>query len=211
MPSLVVVGAGGLGRETAVLAQEICAAGGTFDLLGFLDDAPELQRQTVLGLPVLGDIAWLAQHPDVHYVLALGASQTRRRIHHDHRLSDTRAATLAHPSVHLHPSVRLGPGCLLFRGAVLMLNTTLGPHAIVDVNCTVGHDATLAAFSTLHPGCHVSGHVRIGEAAELGTGSVVLPGRQVGEGAIVGAGAVVTADLPPHRTAVGVPARPLPG
>jgi acetyltransferase-like isoleucine patch superfamily enzyme len=88
-----------------------------------------------------------------------------------------------------------------------MENVTLHAHTIVDAQCTLGHDAVLESFATLHPGVRLSGHVHIGTGARLGAGSVVLPQCHVGAGATVGAGAVVTKDVPPGATVVGVPAR----
>lgn len=41
----------------------------------------------------------------------------------------------------------------------------------------------------------------------IGAGAVVLDGVTIGRGSCVGAGAVVTASVPPHSLAVGVPAR----
>ena len=43
--------------------------------------------------------------------------------------------------------------------------------------------------------------------ASLGSGVVVLGGVRIGAGALVGAGAVVTHDVPPNGTVMGVPAR----
>jgi acetyltransferase-like isoleucine patch superfamily enzyme len=43
--------------------------------------------------------------------------------------------------------------------------------------------------------------------ASLGSGAVILGGVRIGAGALVGAGAVVTADVAPHATVTGVPAR----
>jgi acetyltransferase-like isoleucine patch superfamily enzyme len=47
----------------------------------------------------------------------------------------------------------------------------------------------------------------IEDGASLGTGCVILGGVTVGRGALIGAGAVVTADVAPGETVVGVPAR----
>ncbi len=47
----------------------------------------------------------------------------------------------------------------------------------------------------------------VGRRAMLGSATVVLGGVRIGEGAIVGAGAVVTRDVPPGDTVIGVPAR----
>ena len=43
--------------------------------------------------------------------------------------------------------------------------------------------------------------------ASIGSGAVVLGGVRIGAGALVGAGAVVTRDVAPRATVVGVPAR----
>jgi acetyltransferase-like isoleucine patch superfamily enzyme len=43
--------------------------------------------------------------------------------------------------------------------------------------------------------------------ASIGSGAAILAGLEIGEGAMVGAGAVVTKDVPPGATVMGVPAR----
>ena len=47
----------------------------------------------------------------------------------------------------------------------------------------------------------------VGRRAVLGSATVVLGGVRIGEGATGGAGAVVTRDVPPGDTVIGVPAR----
>jgi serine O-acetyltransferase len=46
----------------------------------------------------------------------------------------------------------------------------------------------------------------IGDRADIGTGAVIIGGIFVGNDAVVGANSVVTKDVPPNHTAVGVPA-----
>lgn len=53
----------------------------------------------------------------------------------------------------------------------------------------------------------------IGDDVIIGTGAIVIArpntGLSIGDGARVGAGAVVTKDVAPGQTVVGVPARPV--
>lgn len=47
----------------------------------------------------------------------------------------------------------------------------------------------------------------VNDGASIGTGAVILGGVTIGAGALVGAGAVVTKDVEPEATVMGVPAR----
>lgn len=210
MKQLIIVGAGGFGRETAALVEAINAASpGSWDVVGFVDDGAALCNATVQHLPVLGGMNWLVRQRGLHYTLAVGASRVRQRLGERLAEAPLAAATLLHPSVDVHPTTHIGPGAIICKGVVLTVSVTLGRHVILNLNSTVGHDACLGDYVTAYPGVHFSGAAQIGRAAELGTGCVVLPGISVGEETVVGAGAVVNRDLPEHCTAVGVPARPL--
>ena len=63
-----------------------------------------------------------------------------------------------------------------------------------------------AIVQILNPKVALSGGVTVGEGCLLGAGATVLQNLRVGAGATVGAGAVVTRDVPPGATVVGVPA-----
>lgn len=206
---LVIIGAGGLGLETAAVVSDLNAAGAGWRLLGFVDDDEARHGQEYLGVPVIGNLDWLVDQGGVQYVIAIGSSAARLRVGKRLGAADVEPATLVHPSVAGHASHRIGGGVIVFRGAVIMLSVDLGEHVVVDVNATIGHDARLGAYTSIRPGVHLSGNTVTGTAADIGAGAVVLEGLSIGDHAIVGAGAVVTTDLPPDCTAVGVPARPV--
>lgn len=48
----------------------------------------------------------------------------------------------------------------------------------------------------------------IEDEARIGANATLLPGVRIGSGAIVAAGSVVTRDVAPGSTVIGVPARP---
>ncbi len=207
---LVIIGAGGFGRETAALVEAINAALPRWKLLGFLDDDTSLHTSQILGYPVLGTTEWVKGRSTSYFTVAIGSSAIRREIAQRVEQAGGEPATLVHPSVEIHHSTTLGSGSILCAGCQLTVDIRICAYSICNLNCTIGHDTHVQEFATIHPGVHVSGNSTIGAGAELGTGSVVLPGRSVGDQSTVGAGAVVNRDLPPGCTAVGVPARPLP-
>ena len=81
----------------------------------------------------------------------------------------------------------------------------------------VGHGVMFC--NDKHPrACNAAGALQTGSdwellrtvveaGASLGSGAVILGGVRIGAGAMVGAGAVVTADVAPHATVTGEPAR----
>ena len=91
-------------------------------------------------------------------------------------------------------------------GTVITNDVTIGEGSLINLNCTIGHDAIIGKYSELCPGVHVSGNVRIGEQCFIGTGAVILPGVTLGNHVIVGAGSVVTRDVGRGLTVKGIPA-----
>ncbi|WP_158705087.1 NeuD/PglB/VioB family sugar acetyltransferase [Salinibacter altiplanensis] len=206
---LFLVGAGGFGREVAALVEALNRQAPTWDLRGFVDDDSSLHETAVMGRPVRGGLDWLAHHqPAPHVALTIGDGTARRSMADRLASLNLQPVPLVHPTVSVHRTVTLGPGTILCRGAAPTVDVQIGAHVVLDQHCTVGHDAVLDAFVSLRPGVRLSGAVHLKQGVTVGTGAVVLPGVTVGTGTTVGAGAVVTDDLPPGCTAVGVPARP---
>ncbi len=207
--SLVIVGAGGFGRECLDIVEALNDEGAELDVAGFVDDgggpADLLARRSVR---CLGPVRSAAEHAD-RYVIAIGNGDVRSRIDADLTASGMTAAVLVHPQATLGSDHRVAPGVLINAGARATTNIGLGRHVQLHANCTVGHDADLHDYVSVYPGATISGSVVLGRGVTVGTGANVLPGVRVGDGAYVGAGAVVHRDVEPGVTVVGVPARPI--
>ncbi len=205
MKKLVIIGVGGFGREVAWLVERINKVEPSWDLLGFIDDNKELHGSLCGCYPVLGGMEWIEQNNDTYVVCAIGASQTRKKV--IDRLNGVKFATLIDPSVLLSKRVSIGEGSIICAGNILTVDIEIGSHVIINLDCTVGHDADIKDFVTLYPSVNISGNVTLEECVEMGTGSQIIQGIEVEKRTIVGAGAVVVKDLPGDSTAVGIPAK----
>ena len=214
--ALVIVGAGGQGREAldTVEALNAAAPAPVWRFLGFLvDDDRTAGLLAARGAAVIGPVARLGDgglDPEVEVVVAIGDPGVRRRVADEAAAAGRRAATLVHPSAQVGSQVVLGEGAYVGPGAVLTTNVAVGRHAIVNVAATLSHDVVVGDFATVGPGSHLAGNVHVGAGADLGIGVVARPGSSIGAGTVVGAGAVVVGELPPGVVAYGVPARPVP-
>ena len=206
---LVVVGAGGHGRELVATVQAINARRPTWRLLGVVDDAPtDTDRLDRLGVALLGDVEWLCGHPAA-FALGVGTSAARAALADRLSAAGAEPVRVVHPGAWIGPDVRIGDGVVVYDRCTVTTNVDLGAHTHLNVGCAVQHDSVVGELVQFSPGVLVNGDCRIGDGVFLGTGAVVTRGCVVGAGATVGAGAVVLSDVPDGATVVGTPARVL--
>ncbi len=211
MKDLIIFGASGFGREVAWAVERLNKAEPTWNLLGFMDDNDEIQNSLINGYKVLGKSSDVRHYPEAYFVCAVGASRVRERIVNKLKSinPDIKFGTVIDPTVEMSNLVTVGEGTIICAHTIITVNIEIGSHVIINLDCTVGHDAILKDFVTLYPSVNVSGITNIGHAVELGTGMQIIQGKTVGDYSIVGAGAVVVKDIPEKCTAVGSPAKPI--
>ena len=211
MKDIIIFGASGFGREVAWLIERINKVRPTWNLLGFIDDDDAIQNADINGYKVLGKTEDASNYPEAFFVCAVGASAVRERIVQNLKAINPgiKFATIIDPSVEISDLVEIGEGAIICAHTIITVNISIGEHVIINLDCTVGHDAVLKDFVTLYPSVNVSGITNIGHAAELGTGMQIIQGKTIGDYSIIGAGAVVVKDIPAKCTAVGSPAKPI--
>jgi sugar O-acyltransferase (sialic acid O-acetyltransferase NeuD family) len=205
---LLLVGAGGFGRETASAAA-VCPE---WTVLGFCDDDPARHGIVVDGLPVLGPAETVHRHPEAAVVLCTGSPRnfgSRAALADRLALPPDRYGRVVHPAAAIAPGTVLGPGTVLLAGAVVTSPQPVGAHVAVMPQVVLTHDDEVGDFVTLASRVALGGGVVVEPGAYVGAGGLVREGLTIGAGALVGMGSVVLTDVPAGQVWAGNPARPL--
>lgn len=208
---LLIVGAGGFGRETAAAVHRINGVRPQWDLLGFLDDEPALLGREFEGARVLGRVDdGIAAHPSARVVVCTGRPENyfnRCQIVRRLGLPPERYATIVHPDASIAPTVVIGQGSVVLAGSVATAQSWIGNHVAVMPIVAITHDDEIGDFATLASGVRLGGGVRVGRGAYVGAGALVRETLTVGAWSLVAMGAVVTRPIPRAELWAGVPAR----
>lgn len=211
--SVVIVGAGGFGREVIDVVDAISAVSGTppYRVIGVVDDNPtnqNLDRLRARGVRFLGAVdELLASAEPAFYSVGIGSPAVRQRIAARFDSAGWHGATLVHPAATTGFGVSFGAGSVVCAGVRLTNNIQVGQHVHLNLNATVGHDSVIGDFVSINPLASISGDVAIGDYALIGVAGVILQGRTIGSGAVVGGSACVVTDVETGVTVTGVPAR----
>jgi sugar O-acyltransferase (sialic acid O-acetyltransferase NeuD family) len=214
MPTpLLLIGAGGLARETIELVRAINREAPTWKLAGLLDDDPELRGQELLGVPVLGPCEAVRAYPEASLAACVASPRDplrRLRLVARLGLPLERCATLIHPRATIAASARLGPGTIVHANVVLTADVRVGWHVAMMPAVVLTHDDVIEDGATFGAGARVASGVTIEAGAYIGAGALLREHVSVGAGAVVGMGAVVTKPVPPREVWYGSPAHPAP-
>ena len=195
MNKIIIVGAGGFGREAAWVIDRSNAVNPTYELLGFCDDDSEY-CMTHYGSSYLGTLEEVAEgYSGVSFFCAIGKNRIRQSVTKHLTESGLAMVTVIDPSAVIAPDVTVGDGSFIGIGSVISVSTKIGSGVIINHNVTVGHDVTVDDFAQLCPGVSLSGSCHVGEGALLGSNSATVQERKIGAWSTLGIGAVLLSDL----------------
>lgn len=209
---VVIIGAGGHGHELRSYLRDLAAAGGAVRFAGFVDEnkSPDPWIEILGGLEEVTALLAREPHTEYHYLIAIGDNGMRRAMAQKAEAcwaGKLMPWTLQHPSAQVGYDVVIGAGSCLAPGSIVTTRVRLGQHCILNAKASIAHDCVVGDFANINPGATLCGCVTIGTGCNVGAGATVIDRVSIGEWTTIGAGAVVVDDIPPHVTAVGVPAR----
>jgi serine O-acetyltransferase len=101
--------------------------------------------------------------------------------------------------IEIHPGAKIGKNLIIDHG----MGVVIGETAEIGNNCLIYHGVTLGGVD-LNP---VKRHPTLEDHVVIGAGAKILGNITIGAHSRVGANSVVIKTIPPHSTALGIPAR----
>lgn len=207
-PRLLIIGAGGFGREVLAWAEDVLKATSSpeWTIGGFLDSNPHALVPFGIDLPIVGDPATYQPQSHDRFVCAIGDPQIKLKVARGIQSRGGQFVNVIHPTAYVGPRCRMGNGNILCPQAMMTCDASLGDFVTLNFRASVAHDAQVGSGCTINGFADVTGGVRIGEGVLLGSHAAITPRAVVEDGARVGAGSVVIRHVKAGQTVLGVPA-----
>lgn len=206
MKDLIIVGAGGFGREALYLAKYIKESRNEqWNIKGFIDDNLGALDGVKCDYKVIGTIKnWQVSFNEV-FVMGISSPVAKEKVVILMKSKGAHFLTLIHPMALIYENAEIGEGCVVGGRSVV------GDCAIVGnfvnlAGCLVGQDAKIGDYSTITGFANVT-TAKIGKRVFVGSHAVVLNGRKVGDDVFVCAGSIVFSNVKAGTKVIGNPAR----
>lgn len=201
---IVIVGAGGFGREVLQWARHAWPAA-SHKIAGFVSADPAKLEGHAATLPILGSPDDFEIRATDGLVLAIGIPQARRQVAEWLEARGSRFLTLVHPTAIVADTAVIGPGSVICPSAILSDGSVIGKLVLVNYFASVAHDSEIEDFTVLSPYAAVAGNSRVRRGAFLGMHASVAPGVTVGAGARISSHSWARVNVPEESLVHGNP------
>jgi sugar O-acyltransferase (sialic acid O-acetyltransferase NeuD family) len=201
MKQVVIFGAGG---HAVSVANVVIASGAAIKC--FVDQ--KKAGQELFGHKIIANAVSFSSS-DVYYAIAVADNSVRGKIFERIAVEIPKDRFINF----IHPTASVGINAKLGYGNVVMPNATIGPRSvledfcIINTNASIDHDCIMESFSSMAPGAHAGGNVKLGLRSAISIGALVKHGIVVGNDAIVGAASYVNVNISGNSVVYGVPAK----
>ena len=209
MKKILILGAGGFGRELLQWIKDINAVKPTWEIVGFLDDNLHALDEYAHDTEVVGTIKDWQPKEDEEFALAFGSPELKRKIVALMKAKGAQFATIIHPTAMLSEFAEYGEGFIMFPYSKLSCNSKVGDFVTL-LSTPIGHDTVIGDYSVISGGCNIVRNVTIGKDVFVAAGVCVAQDIQIGDSAYLGMGSVVLKNVPPESKTFGNPARIMP-
>lgn len=211
MKRLIIMAAGGCGREVLQWALDINEKTPRWDFFGFLDyDEHMLDGKNSVAQIVGNDDSYEIQDND-EFICAVGNGSIRERIINKMEERGARFINLIHPTAIVARSAELGGGVVVYPYSLITADAYVGKGCIINMNCSIAHDVKMSDYCTISPNCDIAGMCTIGKHVFMGVGAHIIPSMTVEDDAYICAGSIVMTKVKAGAKVIGNPAKRIRG
>lgn len=209
MKHLIIIGAGGMGKELFSIATECKGYLTEFDIKGFLDH-PNTEWDESKYAPILGlEDDYEIQADDV-FTCSIGDITKKKRAISKVLSKGGCFINLIHTTALVRNGAKIGVGCILDKGVVIGSDSVVGDYCLIQGNTAVGHEASVGNFCRFDYNVLLVGGVVVEDDVCVHTGAVISHNVIVGRGSTVAALSFVIKPVEEGSTVYGNPAKKLP-
>jgi len=207
MKNLIILGAGGMGRQVFLFAQTCKGYNEEYVIKGFLDDNPHSMDGFDGFPPILGSIdGYRIQDNDIFFN-AIGDVTAKRRCINKILDKGGEFITLIHPTASVSKFSKIGRGCMIAPRVGIGTETEIGDFCLIQDNAIIGHDVRVGDFCRIDCNVVLIAGVKLEEGVCVHTSSVVNHNVHIGKDAMVGALSFVIRNVKPGTSVQGNPAK----
>jgi sugar O-acyltransferase, sialic acid O-acetyltransferase NeuD family len=207
MKEILIVGAGGCGREVLQWIKNINKGGKRWNIKGFLDDDLHTLESKICEVGIVAKIDDYEIQENDEFVCCIGNSKVRQDVVERLQKKGARFASVIHPSAIVADSCKIGMGAIIYPFALISDNAVIGNHCIINMYSSVAHDSVLGEYCTISSHCDVTGKCKLGDRVFMGTTSHVVPGSVIGNDVFICAGSTVMTRVRDGLKVLGNPAK----
>ena len=206
MKEIIIVGAGGFGRELLQWIKDINKVESRWKIKGFIDDNLEALKNYECDYKVLGKIKeWKPGKKEI-FSCAIAEPKIKEKVVCFLREKGADFASVIHPNTIIGNFNKIGEGLIMCPRSALTVNTKVG-NFVTILASSIGHDTNIGDYTTISSHCGISGKTKLGKRVFIGSNATIVPGKLIGDDVYIGAGSVVIRNIKENKKVFGNPAR----
>lgn len=206
MYNIIIIGAGGFGREVYNWAKESFSPK-KFRIKGFLSSNPNDLNNFNFDVGILGHENSYNIKKQDRFLVAIGDIDIKKGVVAKLKKKGAQFLNLIHPTAIVSKTAKMGQGVIICPFVIVSDHVILDDFVLMNIYSSCGHDAKVGKYCVLSPYATLNGFAVLEDEVFLGTHSTVTPKRKIGFRSKISANSVAMHDVPARSFVFGVPGK----
>ena len=202
MYNIVIVGAGGFGREVYLWAKETFSKD-EYKIKGFVSNKPHDLDNFDIEEKILGDENSYQIEENDRFLYAIGDIPAKKRMTNNLKKRGAKFLTLIHPKAIVAYSAKIGEGVIICPFVTITDSVEIDDFAMLNFYASCGHDAKIGKYCILSPYATLNGFAELEDEVFMGTHSTVVAHKKIGFNSKISANTVAMKNVKPNSFVFG--------